>query len=473
MEPRPIGRGRLAMPEGMEIASFRRITPGILASARLAMANDVPDTSKAEVAVILKKAAPVLGIDGSAYHVMDILLGLSRASDWQGSNRPIVAISNAKLAEYTARSVRQVTRCIRRLVEAGIVAYRDSPTGRRFVYRGKDGDIDKGYGLDFTPARVRIQELKGIVESFQARLKAEQEARRAATRFARAIVDACDAYPERALEWKRELEDISSGPDGQAAGALEELHKRIVNEVTREYVPKDLSSEGDINVSPNINTTTQNSFERNKHQPRSNERDSFPNSSDRGAVARSTEEKNETETLTAASPIALRGAEGTDEVQSRVLASVSVSLIRSACPQASDFVGGSFQNWPELAKRADDMRVAIGLSQAAWTDGVRRAGRYAAAAILVTVLEKALAQPDQISSPGGYFRAMVDRAVDGSLHLEKSLFGLADAALKRDQARGSGLTAGVTAVTPGSQYQRGRNRPAAHPGVDKPLKTEG
>ena len=143
-----------------EIASFRRVTPAILASARLAMANDVPEVSKAEVAIVLKKAAPILGIDGATYHIMDILIGLSRSDDWKGANRPIVAISNAKLAEYTARSVRQVSRCIKRLVEAGIVAYRDSPTGRRFVYRDKEGCIDKGYGLDFTPARVRIKELK-------------------------------------------------------------------------------------------------------------------------------------------------------------------------------------------------------------------------------------------------------------------------------------------------------------------------
>ena len=178
------------MVRGTEIASFRRVTPGILASARLAMANDIPEASKAEVAIILKKAAPILGIDGSTYHIMDILIGLSRADDWKGSKRPIVAISNAKLAEYTARSERQVTRCIRRLVEAGIVAYRDSPTGRRFVYRDKDGDISKGYGLDFTPARVRLQELKALVDEFQARLNSEQEARRAITRASRAIMDA-------------------------------------------------------------------------------------------------------------------------------------------------------------------------------------------------------------------------------------------------------------------------------------------
>src|SRR5690606_31264815 len=105
-----------AMVRGTEIASFRRVTPAILASARLAMANDIPESTKAEVAILLKKAAPILGIDGSTYHIMDILIGLSRADDWAGTNRPIVAISNAKLAEYTGRSERQVTRCIRRLV---------------------------------------------------------------------------------------------------------------------------------------------------------------------------------------------------------------------------------------------------------------------------------------------------------------------------------------------------------------------
>jgi replication initiation protein RepC len=77
------------------------------------------------------------------------------------------------------------------------------------------------------------------------------------------------------------------------------------------------------------------------------------------------------------------------------------------------------------------MRVMIGLSEAAWLDGAGKVGRYAAAAILITVLEKSMRSPEQISSPGGYFRAMIDRAVEGSLHLEKSLFGLADGALKR------------------------------------------
>ncbi|MHC2566285.1 replication initiation protein RepC [Bradyrhizobium diazoefficiens] len=419
------------MVQATEIASFRRVTPAILASARLAMANDVPEVSKAEVAIVLKKAAPILGIDGATYHVMDILIGLSRSDDWKGANRPIVAISNAKLAEYTARSVRQVSRCIKRLVEAGIVAYRDSPTGRRFVYRDKEGGIDKGYGLDFTPARVRIKELKSLVDDFQARLNSEQEARRATTRLSRAIVDACEAYPERADEWTALLDAIRGRKlsDVDEAAALDALHQKVIGEVTEEYVTPQMSCEGDMDVAPNINTTSQNSFESKTKQPRSNERVVFQKKDDRFAVARPAETKSDAGGIGRQTQYG--AVFGSDEVQSQILGSISVSLIRSACPEASEIAGRPFKSWPELTAAADVMRVMIGLSEAAWIDGASRVGRYAAAAILATVLEKSLRNPEQISSPGGYFRAMVDRGVEGSLRLEKSLFGLADGALKR------------------------------------------
>ncbi len=425
------------MVRGTEIASFRRVTPAILASARLAMANDIPESTKAEVAILLKKAAPILGIDGSTYHIMDILIGLSRADDWAGTNRPIVAISNAKLAEYTGRSERQVTRCIRRLVEAGVIAYRDSPTGRRFVYRDKDGDISKGYGLDFTPARVRLHELKALVEDFQARLNSEQEARRIVSRTSRAIVDACAAYPEHAAAWHSELhglKELGLDKEGEAE-ALEAMHARIILAVTEEYVPRKMSGEGDISVMSIINTTPQNSLESKKKRARSNERELNTKLTGRTAAGISAEKKSAAVQPESHPPVRKKSAGTVDEIQSQVLASVSVGLVRSACSQACEMVGAEIRNWPELAAAASTMRLMIGLSEAGWLDGTARVGRFAAAAILATVLEKAARSPDQITSPGGYFRAMIDRAVEGNLHLEKSLFGLADGVIKRTGER--------------------------------------
>ena len=75
----------------------------------------------------------------------------------------------------------------------------------------------------------------------------------------------------------------------------------------------------------------------------------------------------------------------------------------------------------------------IGLSEAGWADGQQKVGLYAATAILATVVEKSIRDPEQITRPGGYFRAMIDRAIDGKLNLERSLFGLADTRYGADE----------------------------------------
>lgn len=103
---------------------------------------------------------------------------------------------------------------------------------------------------------------------------------------------------------------------------------------------------------------------------------------------------------------------------------VSIGLIQSACSQVQGEIGLSFANWNRLCQAADHLRILIGLSPAGYQNAVERQGKYLAAVCLVVVAEKALRDPEQIASPGGYFRAMIDRAGEGKLHLYKSLFGL-------------------------------------------------
>lgn len=413
------------MTQASAVASFRRLTPGIVASARLAMANDVPDTTKSEVALLLKKAAPVLGIDGTTYHVMDILLGLSRADDWKGSGRPIVAISNAKLAEYTMRSERTVIRCIRRLVEAGIAAYKDSSTGRRFVYRNDAGEVVSGFGIDFTPARVRVEELRHAVSEYQQRLTVELAARRDVARLSRAIEDLCTTFQDDANSIRAELASIvDTGMDiVTRAEKIRTLHERTVILLSPEHVPFNMTPEGDIDVTSNINTTPESFYESRNKRTRSNEREVKQN--DRSAVETAFERKpGEAE---AGRQVPIRQADrDVNVIQGEVLGAVSVGLLQAACPEAQSMIAMRFDSWSTLGRAGEMLRRMIGLSEAGWEDGRNKVGLYAAAAILATVLEKSIRDPEQISRPGGYFRAMIDRAVDGKLNLERSLFGLAD-----------------------------------------------
>lgn len=170
------------------IASFRRVTPGILASAALAMRDDHRPATKAQVASALKKCAGRLGIKGYPYQVLDTLLAISPAEDWAEGKRPVVAISNARLAFDFGVCEKTVSRAIRTLVEAGIVAYRDSPTGRRYVNREGGGS----FGLDFSPARLRLAELQELANAHVDEWRWMRETTRRCQGIARQIVDALE-----------------------------------------------------------------------------------------------------------------------------------------------------------------------------------------------------------------------------------------------------------------------------------------
>jgi len=422
------------MPTVSNVSSFRKMTPGILASQRLAMSNDVPDIAKSDVAIALKRAAQPLGLTSTAYHVLDILLGLSRAEDWKGGNRPIVAISNEKLAAYVGRSERTVIRAVRQLVEARVLAYRDSSTGRRWVHRNGSGDITFAYGLDFTPARVRYREIKRLADEWQARLNAEREARRAVTRVSRAIVDILMAAGARDLSgFEDQMTRIlaSGASNEEKAQALLDVYDLLAEAVAdtpntdqKDIKNNNMSGEHDIAVTQLSNTSSPDSCLNNRTSAHADENIPNPDVA-YGAEIAPEREQAEPGRGNSTSRRPQNRSNEADFQRSASLDAVSISLLESACTAVQSDFGLSLASWPELLSAAEVMRVGIGLSESAYTQACGRLGRQAAAAILAVVAEKALRDPERISSPGGYFRACCDRAAEGKLALAKSLFGLA------------------------------------------------
>ena len=439
------------------VASFRKLTPAMVASQKLAMANDIVKTTKSEVAMALKKAAPALGIDGTTYHILDILIGLTAAEDWSQDRRPLVAISNEKLAEYVSRSSRTVVRSLRRLVEAGVLAYKDSPTGRRYIYRaGEDRQIERGYGLDFSPARQRLDELKQIGAEFAARLAQEKEAKRTVSRLSRAMTDLFRLAAHEELdisEIARAFNELMDQPMGivERAEALTMLHELLV---ARFETAEDTSEKGgaelqesavffeekskmsctaDKDVIPYNNTTFQDSWIKSKQQHASH--DAFININKSGytefEMAPEKDPKSETRAIsqTSGKTESLNWSEHADPYKndqfSPLLSEVSLGLLGSATHETQGALGLDLSSWSSLIDSSDDMRLLIGLSQKGWFDARNRVGDYTAAAVLITTVEKALRDPESIARPAGYFRACIDRAVDGKLALHRTLFGLA------------------------------------------------
>ncbi|SHN06299.1 plasmid replication protein RepC [Roseibium suaedae] len=430
------------MSSSQQIASFRKVSAGILASAHLAGLDDRPVVAKRDISLVLKRVSPALGIDGTTYHVLDILLGLVQSDDFQAGRRPVVAISNQRLADYTQRSTRTVARCLKKLVEAGILAYRDSSTGRRFVYRGHAGEPEQAFGLDFTPTCFNLEAFKEQADAFQRRLRQQQAAKRAVIRHSRAIVDLVNAMGPEFADFETRCEEIRLREGVELIDraellkalyleALEAVHEMHKDQNSNEKT----TCEGDISVIPLPITSHPDSLTCKKERTCSNEQENKSKSDNGYAVEMAFEKKpsgggnpsqqankpadtsrSEKSTVSATTPGINAGKTNLD--------GVSIGLLQSACSTVQAEIGASFSSWPAICDAAEDLRVLIGLSPAGYLSAVERQGRYLAAACLAVVAEKALRDPEQISSPGGYFRAMIDRAGEGKLHLYKTLHGL-------------------------------------------------
>lgn len=407
------------------IAPFRRVNPAILAAQQLASAGLDNNIEKPLLAMALKRAAPVLKISGTPYHILDILLGLLREQDLKAGGRPLVAISNEKLADYADRSTRTVSRCIKRLVEAGVLSYADSPNGRRFISRDRHGAVDYGYGLDLTPACRRIDELKEMADAFQAKLKQDKQARRLVIARARAVKDLAGLLGEIGGKLVERLEEILALPldPVSRAEAVEQIYQQTLQHEAK------MSGLGDKNGVAIYNTTHQHlkkEVDIERHGSNEPSLKSCSANEAYSSVEMALEEKpaassEEPQGQKCAQhpPFAPQGA-----LPSSLLSGVSIGLLNQAVPKIRELLGCEIATWPALFARADDLRHLIGLSEAGWKAACAAQGQHLAAACLLVVAEKALRDPDAISRPGGYFRALIDRANDGKLNLQKSVFGL-------------------------------------------------
>ncbi|KAB2676521.1 plasmid replication protein RepC [Brucella anthropi] len=417
------------------IASFRKMTPGILASAALAMQSDHAPVTKAQVASALKKCAGRLGIKGYTYQILDTLLAISPAKDWTQENRPVVAISNARLAYDLGVSEKTVSRAIRALVEAGIVAYRDSPTGRRYVNREGGGS----FGLDFSPARHRLAELEELASAHVETWRSMRETTRQCQGVARQIVDALEQLRRDGHQTKR-FEDQFNRlvPHFHEQRSQPEYLAQLVellNDVLALYAPfetdqecaypdnkeTNMSPTQDNSVPPYTTTTSPHYVEekRNRADARS------VNKTEIGKADQMAFEKK---------PVRA-GAFAQAERPSDTDPATTLDLLRLGCRQLQAEYGIGLQTWHDLEQNAQTVRTLIQIPRETWIAGVQVAGLHNALAALAIVAEKimraAALKPGaaEIQKPARYFLSMLYRSAQGELHLAPSLRALAKSAM--------------------------------------------
>ncbi|ETA51730.2 replication protein C [Rhodobacteraceae bacterium PD-2] len=383
----------------------------------------------------VKRVGAAIGLKAGDMMLLDTLGAFTQAQDWEEGQRPIVWASNAYLMAQTGFSLSALKRHARRLAEAGVISFRDSPNGKRWGRRDARGRIAEAYGFDLSPLSARVAEFEALHPALQAERALCQRLKRQITvarRMIRARIEAA-------------VSDALRGPWIRLTHLFEELLGRLPRQhQTPEQLAQLLSSFTDLqdrveaaylkatHVTKPVENTSKTGEQLSVETQQVNAREftcephiQITNQLDQ--VTRNAS-KNAQVITVLPNPGTPCQAEQTQSDQiserRRARAPMNLSTVMHACPEFASWarnIGGFLKDWGDLHRIAGQLRPMIGVSEQAWNLAQVQLGRQQATAALALVFEKHCA--GEVASPSGYLRGIVTKAGAGELHLERSFYG--------------------------------------------------
>lgn len=352
-----------------------------------------------------------LGLQDRALAVLDALLTFYPDAQLDSGNGLVVFPSNAQLS-VRAHGITESTlrRQLAALVDSGLIQRRDSPNGKRYAHRSRDGEIEQAYGFDLTPLLTRAAELALLAQDVAAermRFRRAKEALTICRRDVRKLITA--AIEEGAPgNWAR-IETVYIGilgrhpryPDRrqveETLDDMELLRTEVLNLL--EMQPKTKYMHGnaiqDDRHIQNSNTESINEFE-----PRS---------------------ENEQDGSVPEEPRAKSVAPGKTKAKPEQIKAFPLGMVLRACPQIADYgPGGGIAHWRELMTAAVLVRSMLGVSPSAYEEACDAMGAENAAVAMACILERS----NFINSAGGYLRDLTKRSERGEFSLGPMLISL-------------------------------------------------
>jgi len=171
----------------MKHHGWRKPTPGLGVAEQLAQAGERIAIPKSRGLLAIKRVAAHIGLKASDMLLLDTLGAFTKPQDWEEGRRPIVWASNAYLMEQTGFSLSALKRHARRLVDMGVISFKDSPNGKRWGRRDDDGNIVEAYGFDLSPLAARAEEFEMLFEAIKQERQLCQQIKRQITIARRAL----------------------------------------------------------------------------------------------------------------------------------------------------------------------------------------------------------------------------------------------------------------------------------------------
>jgi replication initiation protein RepC len=355
--------------------------------------------------------------------VLEALLSFYPETMLDGSAPLIVFPSNAELSLRTrGMSPATIRRHLSALVETGLIIRRDSPNGKRYARRGETGEIEHAFGFDLSPLALRAGEIEAHAVQARDLARAIHRVRSEITIHLRDVSKTIDAGlgEERAGDWETYADELAalSGRVSRhlplevlrvRCDALARLRERVEKTYLESLSDKEMSA-SDSSFEHHIqNSNIDHPFERAKEtgQKRSAELQS-ENNEPRRIVALN-KMRNRLEAVRRNKNRGEGGAAGDWLDLETKSVPMPLEAVLSVCPQIIDYSRDGIEDWRDLMQTAGLVRSMLGVSPDAWERARKTMGDINASITIAAILERI----DDIRSPGGYLRALTDRAEIG------------------------------------------------------------
>ena len=351
------------------------------------------------------------GLQDRALAVLDALLTFYPEPQLDQDHGLVVFPSNAQLS-VRAHGITESTlrRQLGALVDAGLIQRRDSPNGKRYAHRSRDGVIEQAYGFDLSPLLTRAAELALLAQEVAAervRFRRAKEALTICRRDVRKLITA--AIEEGASGNWLDVEMMYVG----ILGRLPRYPDRTQVEATLDEM--ELLRNEVINLlEMQLNTDYMhgNAIQNERHIQNSNTESIYELEPSSG--------KEQGESLPEEPPAKRIGVEQ-KRANAEQIKSFPLGMVLRACPQIADYgPGGGISNWRELMTAAVVVRSMLGVSPSAYEEACNAMGPENAAAAMACILERS----NYINSAGGYLRDLTKRSERGEFSIGPMLMSL-------------------------------------------------
>jgi replication initiation protein RepC len=303
------------------------------------------------------------------------------------------------------------------LVDAGLIVRRDSPNGKRYARKDREGEVEIAFGFDLSPLVVRAEEFEAWAEEVRAEARALKLVRERITLCRRDIAKMIATGIEEGVPTRRAGQGLADWSE------VHTLYRGIVERIPRtamrdelEPIAEELSMLADEVLTLLETHIKSENLSGNESQTERHIQNSNPDSlielepgfpKKQGATVEANSE-------------ARRMPEG----------SYPLGMILDACPDIVDYAKGGISNWRDFMATAAVVRPMLGVSPSAWEQAQAAMGEVQAAIAVAAILQKGAA----INSAGGYLRELTRKAEAAEFSIGPMLMALIGAR-KRDKKR--------------------------------------